>query len=191
MGWPNGSKSECWGRVSFYELKSSVPKPVESNFLCLSPESRVQEALYNGYSLSLLYICLMVAWLQEDKPPCSCGTLGGMDSHGRLWSLHPVADRLPALADHHADPGRRAAAVCCAPLPYSRGKGTATHSDRVSRRGALAEPPLPSALSSATLLPVPWPGLGGHSASCVSLTPCGSALPSSCCRKTFLASRVC
>lgn len=84
-----------------------------------------------------------------------------MDSHGRLWSLHPVADRLPALADHHADPGRRAAAVRCAPLPYSRGKGTATHSDRVGRRGALAGPPLPSALSSATLLPAPWPGLGG------------------------------
>lgn len=36
------------------------------------------------------------------------------------------------------------------------------HSNCVGRRGALAEPPLPPALSSATLLPVPWPGCMGE-----------------------------
>lgn len=90
-----------------------------------------------------------------------------MDSHGRLGSLHPVTDRLPALTDHHADPSCGPAAVCRAPLPYSRGKGAAILSSCFGRKGALVEPsPLP-----AILEPVPQPGLGEHSASCASITP--------------------
>lgn len=49
---------------------------MESSSLCLSPEFRVQEALHSGYSLPLLYICLMVVWLAGDKPAGSCGTCG-------------------------------------------------------------------------------------------------------------------
>lgn len=88
-----------------------------------------------------------------------------MDSHGRLWSLHPVTDRLPALTHHHADPSCGPSAVCCASFPYSRGKGAAILSSCVGMKGALAEPHPP-----ATLAPVPQPGLGEHSASRTSVT---------------------
>lgn len=83
-----------------------------------------------------------------------------MDSHGRLCSLHPVTDHLPALIDHHADPSCRPAAVCRAPLPYSRGKGAVTRSSCVGGKGTLADPHAP-----ATLTPEPQPGLGERSAS--------------------------
>lgn len=91
-----------------------------------------------------------------------------MDSHGRLRSLHPVTDRLPALTDHHADPSCGPAAVCRAPLPYSRGKGAAILSSCFGRKGALVEPyPTPQPPSHL----YPQPGLGEHSASCASITP--------------------
>lgn len=62
---------------------------------------------------------------QEDKPPGSRRTSGEWVLTGGCGPLHAVTDRVPALTDHHADPSCRPAAVCCSPLPYSRGKGPA------------------------------------------------------------------
>lgn len=66
----------------------------------------------------------------------------GNKSLWELCSLVAGADRLPALDDLHADPGHRAAAGRCAPLPLSGGKAAASYST-CARRGDPFSPTLP------------------------------------------------
>lgn len=65
--------------------------------------------------------------MQEDRSFGSCGGSWEMELHMGLRSLDLGIDHLPALTDHHADPGHGAPAVFCAPLPHGRGKAATSH----------------------------------------------------------------